>query len=75
MLYSTSLLEFKIYSLIEKLHLNKYQRKLELNEIELDLNNTVCLSLLKDIFSYFFREDESLFAGLLSPKYKTIKKN
>ena len=73
MLHSTSLLEFTIYSLIEKLYLNKYQRKLELNEIELDLNNTVCLSLLKDIFSNKLREDESLFAGLLSLKFKTIK--
>ena len=61
MLDKRTLLEFKIYSIIDKRYINKYNRSFEANEIELNFNSHACISLITDIFSNKFKGNKLLF--------------
>ena len=50
MLDKRTLLEFKIYSIIDKRYINKYNRSFEANEIELNFNSHACISLIQIYF-------------------------
>lgn len=72
MLDERRLLEFKIYSIIDKHYMNKYHRAFEEKEIELDLNSQTCITLITDIISNKFKGDKLLFLCILTLKYRNI---
>ena len=72
MLDERRLLEFKIYSIIDKHYMNKYHREFEEKEIELDLNCQTCITLITDIISNKFKDDKLLFLCILTLKYRNI---
>jgi len=72
MLEKKILLEFKVYSIIDKQFLNKYNRAFEANEIELDFRSHACISLIADILSNKFKGNELLFICLITLKYRSF---
>ena len=72
MLDKRTLLEFKIYSIIDKRYINKYNRSFEANEIELNFNSHACISLITDIFSNKFKGNKLLFIWLIILKYRSF---
>ena len=64
---------FSMCSLINEKILSKYNRKFELNELEIDCKDEVCLSFLSEIFSNELKDEKLLIFCLIALKFRTIR--
>ena len=68
------LLNFKICSLINEKILKKFNRNFDFKELEIDISDELCLSLLSDIFANEIKDEKCLLLlCLLVLKFRTVK--